>query len=94
LQDYARRKRRAVKTHEERPCGRVISWMPEGRFGAIEAVDGHEIYFHENSVLGSGLKRLRVGAEVIFAEERGDKGPQASTVKVPRTRSKHTATSP
>ena len=91
LQDYARRQRRAVKTHEEQPHGRVINWIPEERSGAIEAVDGHEIYFHENSVLGNGLKRLRVGAKVIFVEERGDKGPQASTVKVLQARRGHVA---
>ena len=82
LQDYARVHRRAVKTHEESPHGRVVRWIPEERFGAIEAADGHEVYFHQNSVLGGGLKRLRVGAKVVFVEERGEKGPQASTVKV------------
>ena len=82
LQDYARRHRRAVKTHEEPPYGRIVKWIPEERFGAIEATDGREIYFHQNSVLGSGLKRLRVGAKVVFVEERGEKGPQASTVRV------------
>ena len=82
LQDYARRHPRAVKTHEPPPHGRVVKWVPDERFGAIEATDGHEVYFHQNSVLGSGLKRLRVGTEVVFVEERGEKGPQASTVKV------------
>jgi cold shock CspA family protein len=51
-------------------------------FGAIEAEDGRKVYFHANSVLGAGAMRLRVGSEVTFAEERGRKGPQASTVKV------------
>ena len=86
LQDYARKRRLAVKTHAEVPHGRVIEWIPEEHRGAIAAPDGHEIYFHENSVLGTGLKRLRVGAEVAFVEERGDKGPQASTVQVARAR--------
>jgi cold shock CspA family protein/ribosome-associated translation inhibitor RaiA len=86
LQDYARKRRLAVKTHEEMPHGRVITWIPEEHCGAIEAPDGHEIYFHENSVLASGVKRLRVGAEVTFVEERGEKGPQASTVQVTRAR--------
>ena len=91
LQDYARRRRRAVKTHEESPHGRVVKWIPEEQFGAIEAADGHEVYFHRNSVLGNGLKRLRVGANVVFVEERGEKGPQASTVKVVPARQGHVA---
>jgi cold shock CspA family protein len=86
LQDYTRKRRLAVKTHQELPHGRVTKWSPEEESGAIEANDGHEVYFHLHSVLGTGLKRLRVGVDVVFAEERGEKGPQASTVKVMRTR--------
>jgi cold shock CspA family protein len=82
LQDHARRHRLDVKTHEEAPHGRVRQWSAIDQFGTIEADDGREVYFHQNSVLGSGLKRLKVGAEVVFAEEAGEKGPQASTVKV------------
>jgi len=82
LQDYARRRRGAVKTHESPPRGRVARWSPEEHFGVIDAADGREIYFHEHSVLGGGLKRLMVGSYVTFVEERGEKGPQASTVKV------------
>lgn len=82
LQDYARRRRGAVKTHESSPRGRVARWSPEEHFGVIDAADGREIYFHEHSVLGGGLRRLMVGSDVTFVEERGEKGPQASTVKV------------
>ena len=91
LQDYVRKRRLAVKSHQELPRGHVIAWTPEERFGTIEAADGHEVYFHQNSVIGSGLKRLRVGADVAFAEERGEKGPQASSVKVMRLRPKQAA---
>jgi cold shock CspA family protein len=82
LQDYARRRRHDVKTHEEPAHGLVTQWAPVDEFGMIEATDGHELYFHRNSVIGSGLKHLRVGTEVIFVEEAGEKGPQASTVRV------------
>lgn len=86
LQDHTRRHRLDVKRHEEAPHGRVRQWSAVDEFGTIEAADGHEVYFHQNSVLGSGLKRMKVGAEVVFAEEAGEKGPQASTVKVVSTR--------
>jgi cold shock CspA family protein len=39
------------------------------------------VYFHRNSVVGDGYSRLRVGSRVTFAEEMGEKGAQASTVK-------------
>jgi cold shock CspA family protein len=80
LQDYARRRRGVVKVHEGSPHARVVKLFPEEGFGFLEAADGHEIYFHENSVLDPGFKELRLGTEVHFVEEMGDKGPQASTV--------------
>ncbi|BAR62149.1 cold shock CspA family protein [Bradyrhizobium diazoefficiens] len=54
---------------------------PSGEFGFLEAADGHEIYFNCNSVL-EGCANIAVGAHVSYAEELGEKGPQASTVKV------------
>ena len=55
--------------------------LTEG-FGFLETADGREIYFHKNSVLDGAFSRLSVGARVAFAEEPGDKGPQASTVRL------------
>lgn len=81
LQDYARRQRGAVKTHEVSPRGRVSKLFPEEGYGFLETVDGREIYFHRDSVLSRGFDRLKVGAFVTFAEELGEKGPQASTVR-------------
>jgi cold shock CspA family protein len=81
LQDYGRRQRGAVKLHQEAPHGRVVRLLPEEDCGFIEAPDGREIYFHKNSVLDPGFERLEIGSEVSFVEERGDRGPQASTVR-------------
>lgn len=80
LQDYARRERGVVKVHEGSPHGRVSKVFPEEGFGFLETHDGREIYFHEHSVLESGFAGLKVGTEVHFVEEAGEKGPQASTV--------------
>jgi cold shock CspA family protein/ribosome-associated translation inhibitor RaiA len=49
---------------------------------ARETADGREIYFHRNSVLNGGFARLAVGSHVTFAEELGEKGAQASTVRL------------
>ena len=81
LQDHARRQSGAVKLHEGPPRARVAKLFPEERCGFLETPDGREIYFHGNSVLQPGFDDLDVGAEVYFAEEQGEKGPQASTVR-------------
>jgi ribosomal subunit interface protein len=80
LEDYVRRRRRLVKTHETPAIGRVVRLFPERGYGFIATADGREIYFHRNAVLDDGFDKLAEGAEVRFAEESGDKGPQASTV--------------
>lgn len=82
LEDYVRRVRADVKRHEEPPVGRVARIEREAGYGFIETPDGREIYFHANSVLGDAFARLTVGTLVRFAEEPGEKGPQASTVHV------------
>jgi cold shock CspA family protein len=80
LQDHVRRMQGQVKQHEVEPTAKVVRVDPSGEFGFLETADGREIYFHRNSVLGG--TRLEEGARVTFVEESGDKGPQASTVKL------------
>jgi cold shock CspA family protein/ribosome-associated translation inhibitor RaiA len=82
LQDHVRRLQGQVKQHESQPIGTVKNLDPSGEFGFLEAADGHEVYFHRNSVLDGAFSRLAVGTQVTFAEEMGEKGPQASTVKL------------
>ena len=81
LQDQVRKMQGQVKQHEGPPLGTVSELDPLGEFGMIETDDGREIYFHRNSVLNDGYAGLSVGMRVSFAEEVGDKGPQASTVR-------------
>ena len=82
LQDYARRRRGAVKVHEPQPIARVAQYYPLGGYGFLETDDGRTIYFDEHSVVDGGFDRLDVGMEVRFTEEQGEKGPQASRVIV------------
>lgn len=79
LEDFVRRQRRDVKTHEPVPYARVVRMFPEEDYGFLETPDGREIYFHRNSVI-DGYDRLEVGSEVRYVEEKGEEGPQASTV--------------
>ncbi len=80
LEDYARRQRGDIKAHEVPLHGKVIRLAPEEQYGFIGTPEGREIYFHENSVLGNAFDQLKIGDEVRFAEEPGERGPQASTV--------------
>lgn len=86
LQDYARRHRGTVKTSARPPRGRVVRLFPIDEYGYIEAEDGHEVYFQKSSVLKGAFDRLTVDSAVSFVEESGEKGAQASTVKLLRPR--------
>lgn len=82
LQDEARRLDGRVKQHEPSPTGKVAELDLERGFGRLLADDGSDIYFHRNSVLDGKFTQLSVGSRVAFAEEEGENGPQASTVRM------------
>jgi cold shock CspA family protein/ribosome-associated translation inhibitor RaiA len=88
LEDYVSRKRGTVKTHHTNPHGRVVRLFLEEGYGFLETGDGRDVYFHSNSLIGEKLEHLEIGTEVTFAEEAGDKGPQASSVHVSRKQKK------
>jgi ribosomal subunit interface protein len=73
LEEFARLVQHDTKTHLKPPHGVVAKIFHDRGYGFIEAEgDGHEIYFHQNSVLGIKFEKIVLG----------DKGPQASTVHV------------
>jgi cold shock CspA family protein/ribosome-associated translation inhibitor RaiA len=82
LQDYARRQRGVAKTSARLPRGRIVRVFPIDGYGFIQAQDGHEVFFQKNSVLNGDFDHVAVGSRVLFAEAPGDKGPQASTVRL------------
>ena len=82
LQDEVRRAQGQTKQHQEPKVGTIVRIDPSGEFGFLESTDGEEIYFHRNSVLDKGFAHLRVGSRVTYAEETGDKGAQASSVRL------------
>ena len=81
LQDFAREQRGAVKTHEVPAHGEIVEISKGDGYGFIQA-DGRQIYFSRASVLDDAFDELVVGTPVAFVEEQGEKGPQASTVRV------------
>ena len=82
LQDRVRRLNAQVKTHEAAPSGTIKRFDGKAGLGFIEAADGHEIYFHKNSVVEAALSKIAPGTRVNFVEAMGEKGPQASTVRL------------
>jgi len=89
LEDHVRRHRGWKKPRVGPPHGRVSRLLKEEGYGFLETTDGREVYFHRNSVLQEGFDRLDVGTEVRFAEEKGEEGPQASTVEIVGKEGRH-----
>lgn len=83
LEDYARQLRPDLKTHVVPPRGVISKVFYDRGYGFIAADgDGHDVYFHRNSLINEKFEKVTVGTKVRFAEEDGDKGPQASTVHI------------
>ncbi len=82
IEDAVRDMRGQAKMHGTEDHGRVTKFLAGQDCGFIETADGREIYFHRNSVLDGAFDRLIVGSAVRFVEEAGDKGAQASTVRL------------
>lgn len=82
LKSYAAVQRNETKVHEIPDHGLVISVLPEDGYGFIETSEGDEVYFHQNSLLNCTLRDLQVGSEVRFTEHMGEKGLQASSVRL------------
>jgi len=81
LEDFARTQRNDVKSHLVPAQGEVVEISPIDGYGYIQAGEDR-IYFQRESVLDNAFARLTVGAQVAFLQEQGDKGPQATTVRV------------
>ena len=72
-----------TKVHPAQSLAGVIGrlFRNEG-YGFIKTPEGREIYFHKNSVVGGDFDRLGLGTGVQWTEELGDKGPQATSVRI------------
>ncbi len=82
IEDAARDLRGEIKSHVPEEHGYVTKFLAGQDCGFIETPDGREIYFHRNAVLNDAFDQLNAGAEVRFVAETGQKGEQASTVRL------------
>jgi cold shock CspA family protein len=83
VKEVKQRQRGEMKKHPAQDAAGIVTklFKADG-YGFILAPEGHEIYFHQNSVLHGDFDRLAVGVGVRYLEVSGDEGPQASTVDI------------
>ncbi len=95
LQKLAEKQRKEVKTHPEQEVGGFVSRLfRQQGYGFIKGLDGREIYFHKNSLTEGEFERLDIGTGVHWVEQDGDKGPQASFVRIVDKRGSRASMSP
>lgn len=82
LLEHSQRQSGEVKRREAPLQGKITKVFYERGYGFLESPEGYEVYFHRNSVLGSKFESLQIGEAVRYAEEDGDKGPQASSLSL------------
>jgi cold shock CspA family protein len=83
LKDYSEVRRQKVKVHEEAmQAGIIAKVFSDEDYGFIEAPGGREVYFHANAVQKGDFEKFAPGTRVEFAQEMGEKGPQATWVRV------------
>ncbi|MEZ5356016.1 MAG: cold shock domain-containing protein [Bryobacteraceae bacterium] len=94
LQDYGRKQRGDVKRRAAPlTLGRVSALRAGEDHGFLETRDGRQVYFDRGSVVDNRFDTLRTGSRVRFCEEKGAKGPRATTVRLvhPRKQAKTAA---
>lgn len=86
LKEILRKKRKNKKNvdtvSEGDSFGKIQKISPHESYGFITTYDEREIYFHENALKGTSIDELVEGDGVIYGETFGDKGPQASWVRL------------
>lgn len=79
IEDHLCKRHRMTKAHES--SSGFVKYLNVGKgYGFLQSTDGHEVYFHRNSLVGRSFEDLALGDHLRFVEEDGEKGPQASSV--------------
>jgi CspA family cold shock protein len=62
----------------------IVKWFNDDKgYGFITPDDGgKDLFVHHSGVAGEGFKSLAEGAKVEFEPSEGQKGPQATDVRV------------
>ncbi len=60
-----------------------VKWFDSKKgFGFIVSEEGEDVFVHHSGILQEGFKNLEEGQEVTFEKVEGEKGPQATGVRV------------
>lgn len=61
----------------------TVKWFnPEKGFGFIEREGGEDVFVHFSAIQAQGYKSLDEGQKVEFDVEKGQRGPQATNVRL------------
>jgi CspA family cold shock protein len=61
----------------------TVKWFnPEKGFGFITPEEGPDVFVHFSAIQGDGYRNLEENQKVEFDVSQGQKGPQASNVRV------------
>ena len=60
-----------------------VKWFNNVKgYGFITDSEGNDVFVHYTGIIADGYKNLEEGQEVTFDVTQGDRGPQATNVKV------------
>lgn len=61
----------------------TVKWFNSQKgYGFITQDGGNDLFVHFSAIQTDGFKKLEEGQRVEFEVQKGDKGPQATNVKV------------
>jgi CspA family cold shock protein len=61
----------------------TVKWFNPGKgFGFIEREDGEDVFVHFSAIQAEGYKSLEEGQRVEFDVEKGERGLQATNVRL------------
>ncbi len=83
LRELREVQRGMVKQHPRQETAAVVDRLfPREGYGFLRDIDGRLIYFNRNSLVNEDFEALKAGMGVQFSAEVGEKGLQATTVRV------------
>lgn len=83
LQELTEKQQDPGKRDREPQMNAIVDKVfPDEDYGFLKNLEGRDVYFHRNSVLNNDFDRLSPGTGVHYSEEMGDKGLQASSLRI------------